>query len=69
MWQQHLIAVLALSLLCAAWVLFQRWLTKADPEARRVEDGATCHGTCKRACPDQNPSDQCKRSCKSIRAS
>lgn len=62
MWQ-HLIAVLALSLLCAAWVLFQRWLAKADPAARRIEDGATCHGSCKRPGPDRGHCDRHERDC------
>jgi hypothetical protein len=30
----HLLALIGLSLLCAAWVLFQRWLARQDPEKK-----------------------------------
>jgi len=44
----HLIAVFALAALCAAWVLFQRWLKRVDPNARGVEDATGCSGNCRR---------------------
>jgi len=28
----HLLAILGLAALCGAWVLFQRWLARVDPE-------------------------------------
>ena len=43
----HLIAVLALAALCAAWVLFQSWLKRVDPGARGVEDATGCSGNCR----------------------
>jgi hypothetical protein len=44
----HLIAVFALAALCAAWVLFQLWLKRVDPDARGVEDATGCSGNCRR---------------------
>jgi hypothetical protein len=44
----HLIAVIALAALCGAWVLFQRWLKRVDPDARGVEDDSGCSGNCRR---------------------
>jgi len=38
----HLFAVLGLSALCAAWVLFQLWLQRVDPRAD--EAGRSCSG-------------------------
>jgi hypothetical protein len=42
----HALAIAALALLCAGWVLFQRWLKRADPGARGIEDAAGCSGNC-----------------------
>ena len=42
MWGE-LAAVIGLGLLCGAWVLFQRWIARADPEAPGVEGGC-CGG-------------------------
>jgi len=37
----HLVAILGLGLLCAGWVLVQRWISKRDPETGgRVELGS-----------------------------
>jgi hypothetical protein len=44
----HLIAVIALSVLCGAWVLFQCWLKRVDPDAHGVEDASGCRGDCQR---------------------
>ena len=46
MWH-HVIAILALAALCAAWVLFQRWLRRLDPHGRDLEAGC---GSCGRHC-------------------
>jgi hypothetical protein len=46
------LAILALSALCAGWVLLQRWIGRHDPEnpgIRRECDGG-CAG-CEDACP------------------
>ncbi len=48
MWSS-LIAVFGLGLLCGAWVLFQRWIARADPEAPGVEGG--CCGVGEREAP------------------
>ena len=32
----HIFALLGLSLLCALWVLFQRWLVRQDPDKKEV---------------------------------
>lgn len=32
-WANHLIAILGLALLCGAWMVFQLWLKKKDPDA------------------------------------
>jgi len=51
MWH-HLAAILALSVLCIAWVLFQRWLIKVDRTGRdddqRDERCGGCGGCTKR---------------------
>ena len=36
---EHLWAIFALVVLCAAWVLFQRWLERVDPDSRKLEIG------------------------------
>jgi hypothetical protein len=43
-------SILALGALCAAWVLFQRWLERVDPQCRRIEDGGGCGGKCSGNC-------------------
>ncbi|MEW7977004.1 MAG: hypothetical protein AB2814_06055 [Candidatus Sedimenticola endophacoides] len=45
----HLLALLGLSLLCALWVLFQRWLLRREPgrgEAYRPGCGACANKGC-----------------------
>ena len=39
----HVLAVLGLALLCGAWVLVQRWVSRHDPGAPTVENGGGCH--------------------------
>ena len=43
MWT-HLFAILGLSLLCAAWVLFQQWLKRQGPHQGDFEE--RCKGGC-----------------------
>jgi hypothetical protein len=43
----HLVAILGLALLCALWVLFQRWVGRVDPDGRNQEIGCSgCAGVC-----------------------
>ncbi|MCB2261961.1 MAG: hypothetical protein LGR52_03345 [Candidatus Thiosymbion ectosymbiont of Robbea hypermnestra] len=51
----HLWAVLALAVLCAGWVLFQRWLARIDPDGRRIEDARDCGSRCSGKCREQTP--------------
>jgi hypothetical protein len=45
----HLGSILALAGLCAAWVIFQQWLARIDPDGRRIEDaGSQGCGSCSR---------------------
>jgi hypothetical protein len=46
----HLIAILSLAVLCGAWVAFQRWLHKLDPELPGLD--RSCSGGCG-ACKDK----------------
>ncbi|MBK1723971.1 hypothetical protein [Thiocystis violacea] len=49
---KHLIAILGLALLCGAWVGFQRWLKRVDPDGRHIESGCGgCGGHCKTSAP------------------
>jgi len=50
MWT-HLLSILGLAALCAAWVMFQLWLKRQDPELEK-----RCHncGSCHRD-PDEGP--------------
>lgn len=49
---EHLVAVLALALLCGGWVLVQAWVARLDPEQPGVEGsrcgrtGGVCSGEC-----------------------
>ena len=49
----YLLAIAGLAALCAAWVLFQLWLQRVDPEYRGMKAG--CGG-----CGDKRA---CKREC------
>lgn len=44
----HLLAILGLGLLCAAWFLVQHWVKRHDPDQPGVENHQHCggHGTC-----------------------
>lgn len=42
----HLLAMVALSFLCGAWVLVQRAVARHDPEAPTVEDRCGSRGGC-----------------------
>ncbi len=39
----HLLAILGLGLLCACWVLLQRWIARLDPD---IGDSRHCGGGC-----------------------
>jgi hypothetical protein len=47
-----LISIAALGLLCAAWMAFQLWLKRVDPNGRHIEREG-CHscggGSCRRS--------------------
>ena len=47
MWN-HLLAILGLAALCAAWVLFQLWLKRADPDPGDSDAGCMGCGGCSR---------------------
>jgi len=44
----HLLAVLALALLCGGWVLLQSWIARHDPEAPTIESRCGGCGGCGR---------------------
>jgi len=46
----HLFALIGLSLLCAGWMLFQRWLAKQDPERDEVFKPG-CGACSSKSCP------------------
>jgi hypothetical protein len=46
----HVLAILALVVLCGAWVLFQRWLGRVDPDGQTIEDRCGGCGSCTRQC-------------------
>ena len=42
---QHLYAIIGLAALCGVWVLFQRWISRADSEiGRDPHCGGGCSG-------------------------
>ena len=45
----HLFAILGLVALCAAWVLFQLWLKRVDPEQCDSNKGCMGCGSCSRS--------------------
>jgi len=49
----YLWASLGLAVLCAGWVLFQRWLERVDPDGRRIEDSRGCGRRCSGRCGKQ----------------
>ncbi|NEX21634.1 hypothetical protein G3480_15170 [Thiorhodococcus mannitoliphagus] len=56
---RHLIAIVGLALLCGAWVAFQGWLRRVDPNGRHIESGAGgCGGGghCQTPAPERNDS-------------
>jgi len=45
----YLLAILGLAVLCGAWVAFQLWLRKSDPEGVSLESRCGhCDGGCSR---------------------
>jgi hypothetical protein len=42
----HALAVIGLGALLGAWVLFQRWIARHDPDAPGVEGRKGCAGSC-----------------------
>ncbi|MEW6742975.1 MAG: hypothetical protein AB1486_09460 [Planctomycetota bacterium] len=46
---KHLLAIVALGVLCGAWFAVQRWVKKHDPEQPGVEGQTHCggHGQCR----------------------
>jgi|GEM_PF-2876323 len=58
---QYALAVIALIVLCGAWVLFQQWVAKRMPEAPGIHrrcDGCTAdhceHSDSPRECPERD---------------
>ncbi len=47
----YLIAIAGLAALCGAWVLFQQWLARVDPEQGDCEMGRCGCGGCGRSNP------------------
>jgi hypothetical protein len=51
----HLIAMASLGLLCAAWMAFQLWLKRVDPNGRHIERegcGSCGGGSCRKSDKD-----------------
>ncbi|MCA9726643.1 MAG: hypothetical protein R3E12_06750 [Candidatus Eisenbacteria bacterium] len=49
----ELIVLAAMTVVCPAWIFFQRWIAKHDPDAPGVEGcrgscGSRCTGACER---------------------
>ena len=52
----ELLAILSLGILCGAWVVFQRWLARVDPDL--AQQGSCCGGCSGHRCgtqPDVSP--------------
>ncbi|MFG0283279.1 MAG: hypothetical protein ACF8R7_02560 [Phycisphaerales bacterium JB039] len=58
------VAILSLALLCACWVLFQRWIARLDPQTPGIDrscsgcpNNGACHsaGTCAQERPLEAP--------------
>ncbi|MET0023198.1 MAG: hypothetical protein ABW085_02965 [Sedimenticola sp.] len=53
--ETHIFALIGLSLLCGAWVLFQRWLAKQDPDKKEGYKPG-CGACSSKSCPTKKRS-------------
>ena len=58
----YLLVILGLALLCALWVIIQRWIARQMPEAPGVEGRqGSCRGT--RSAPPTEACEACEETC------